>query len=359
MTTFSFSKQLIGLSVAFATFALAGSSFGQLMGEDLTLTDSVPFVRFVDTVVPTANWQLLGTGQGFRVEDDENGGNTPFRIELGARHNSLVVDDVGRVALGRRFPLGVLDIQSIDGGGNVIFNPDETGLSSISVSETGQPAELMLETTDATKSSLVTLAAPGAEFAVLANGIGQAKFTIRDQLNGRNAFTIFPSALHNNTLTIRDNRVGIGFNNPAHPLQMQSGARCTVGGVWTNACSRELKDNIQLLDEKAALAALNGLAPVTYHYKADVNEKHVGFIAEDVPELVASQDRKALAALDISAVLTKVVQSQQTVIDDQATKITEQDIQIESLQSSQQQQAEMIAELAEQLQAMQSLLEQR
>jgi hypothetical protein len=40
----------------------------------------------------------------------------------------------------------------------------------------------------------------------------------------------------------------------------------------------------------------------------DKDEKHVGFIAEDVPELVAMKDRKSLSPMDIVAVLTKVVQ---------------------------------------------------
>ena len=45
-------------------------------------------------------------------------------------------------------------------------------------------------------------------------------------------------------------------------------------------------------------------------YKVD-DEAHVGFIAEDVPDLVATGDRKGLSAMDIVAVLTKVVQQQQ------------------------------------------------
>jgi hypothetical protein len=34
----------------------------------------------------------------------------------------------------------------------------------------------------------------------------------------------------------------------------------------------------------------------------------VGFIAEDVPDLVSTKDRKGLSPMDIVAVLTKVVQ---------------------------------------------------
>lgn len=48
---------------------------------------------------------------------------------------------------------------------------------------------------------------------------------------------------------------------------------------------------------------------MTFRYKTD-DEAHVGFIAEDVPELVAAQDRKGLSAMDIVAGLTRVVQQQ-------------------------------------------------
>jgi len=43
-------------------------------------------------------------------------------------------------------------------------------------------------------------------------------------------------------------------------------------------------------------------------------EEYVGFIAEDVPDLVANRDRETLSSMDIVAVLTKVVQSQQATI---------------------------------------------
>ncbi|RPI70803.1 MAG: hypothetical protein EHM45_24375, partial [Desulfobacteraceae bacterium] len=107
----------------------------------------------------------------------------------------------------------------------------------------------------------------------------------------------------------------VGFSRPGpdYPLHMASGARVTAGGVWVNASSREYKDRIQSLSAAEALAALNELNPVKYVYKADRSEKHVGFIAEDVPELLATKDRKGLSALDIVAVLTKALQEQQKV----------------------------------------------
>jgi hypothetical protein len=102
---------------------------------------------------------------------------------------------------------------------------------------------------------------------------------------------------------------------------MGSGAHVTAGGVWTNASSRDYKEEIQELSTADAVATLEGLNPVTYKYKNTENEHHVGFIAEDVPELVAEEDRKSLSPMDVVAVLTKVVQEQQKLMQDQQKTI--------------------------------------
>ena len=102
-------------------------------------------------------------------------------------------------------------------------------------------------------------------------------------------------------------RMSLNLDNS---LTMVNGASCTAGGVWTNSSSRELKENIEGLSVTEAEAALAGLVPVKYSYKADMDEKHVGFIAEDVPDLVATKDRKSLSPMDITAVLAKVAQDQ-------------------------------------------------
>lgn len=117
--------------------------------------------------------------------------------------------------------------------------------------------------------------------------------------------------------------VGIVNPNPAYPLHMASGAHCTAGGVWTNASSIKYKENVEDLPAEEAFEALENLNPVTFNYKIDKDEKHVGFIAEDVPELVATRDREGLSPMDIVAVLTKVVQDQQKTIQELRNDITE------------------------------------
>jgi len=104
---------------------------------------------------------------------------------------------------------------------------------------------------------------------------------------------------------------------------MVSGAHVTAGGVWTDVSSRELKENIEPLSLESAQQALVALNPVTFNYKVDKEEQYVGFIAEDVPDLMATKDRKGLAPMDIVAVLTKVVQDQKAIIAQQQKAISQ------------------------------------
>ena len=114
--------------------------------------------------------------------------------------------------------------------------------------------------------------------------------------------------------------VGIGVAQPTSPVQVANGAFLSVGGVWTNASSRLLKKDIRPLPADEAMETLAALLPVTFKYNTD-DEAHVGFIAEDVPDLVASKDRKGLSAMDIVAVLAKVVQQQQAQLSDQRKEL--------------------------------------
>ncbi|KJU82524.1 conserved hypothetical protein, secreted [Candidatus Magnetobacterium bavaricum] len=116
--------------------------------------------------------------------------------------------------------------------------------------------------------------------------------------------------------------VGIGQTAPAYPLHMGSGAYVTTGGVWTNASSREYKKDIQSLTSEDAMLAFNKLEPVSFKYKTE-DEQHIGFIAEDVPDIVATKDRKGLSPMDVVALLTKVVQEQQKMAQEQQKTIVE------------------------------------
>lgn len=109
---------------------------------------------------------------------------------------------------------------------------------------------------------------------------------------------------------------GFGTDPTANELQMDSGAHITAGGVFTDASSRAYKTGIESISFEEAFAAFNQLNPVRFQYKEQPGEEYLGFIAEDVPDLVATADRKGLAPMDIVAVLTKVLQEQQKQIEE-------------------------------------------
>jgi hypothetical protein len=111
----------------------------------------------------------------------------------------------------------------------------------------------------------------------------------------------------------QDGKIGFGVPSvaTANAIQHSNGARLTTGGTWADGSSRATKNDIEHITIDAAKSALAELTPVTFTYKVQPDETYAGFIAEDVPEMVAMNDRQSLAPMDIVAVLTKVLQQQQ------------------------------------------------
>jgi len=105
-------------------------------------------------------------------------------------------------------------------------------------------------------------------------------------------------------------------------MTLHSNGNLSIAGTFTQGSSRTLKEQIIELSSTEALETLAHLSPVKFRYKADTEHAtHVGFIAEDVPELVATPNRQGLSAMDIVGVLTKAVQEQQKTIMTLAEKI--------------------------------------
>lgn len=115
--------------------------------------------------------------------------------------------------------------------------------------------------------------------------------------------------------------VGIGTRNPDFLIDT-GGAYCD-GTSWIDASSREYKKEIKELTRDEAMDTLKGLNPVKFRFKRSPDESRVGFIAEDVPDLVAMKDRKGMSSMDVVAVLTRVVQEQQKSIAELSKKVAE------------------------------------
>jgi hypothetical protein len=151
---------------------------------------------------------------------------------------------------------------------------------------------------------------PSARFVLRHFGGSSSDYVNMIETNGRQSVS-FPTG-----------NVGIGTTSPTHLIHLAGGAYSN-GTTWVNASSRELKKNIQEISAEEAIKTVEKLQPVTFTYKEGNQDEHVGFIAEDVPELVATSDRKGLESMDIVAVLTKVVQEQQKSMQEQQKTIQE------------------------------------
>jgi hypothetical protein len=243
-------------------------------------------LKFEDTSTlsgfPSTDWQLSandsfsGGANKFFVED-LTAATVPFTIEGGTPNNTLWVDSTARVGINTSTPARDL---TVDDPVSAIIRMEQS-------------------------------ASPFQAWDVVANN---NNFIVRDINHETDPFIVRTSAPYYSLVVDSTGRIGLGVSAPLYQIHHSSGARLDAGN-WVNASSRAVKQDIQPLDLDAAMSTVKALQPVTFAYKANPGEMNVGFIAEDVPDLVATSDRKGLSSMDIVAVLTRVVQEQQRTIE--------------------------------------------
>jgi hypothetical protein len=326
---------------------------------------------------PTNDWQLTandsasGGSSKFSIEDI-TGSKVPFTITAGAATNSIFADSTGRIGLRTSTPVldlhintsntpairleqnnsGGFTAQTWDIGANEanFFVRDVTGgsrlplrirpgapTSSVDISADGNvgvgtaspEAKLHVSGTNTTDTFVGIGADPDGStgntsalnIGYSGSSFGRASgfFNVRPDSGAAAPNPSLRFATGNTVRLIIDNEgfLGIGSTiNPAFPIEQQgTGARLTAGGIWQDGSSRAIKRDIQDLAAEEAIRAFDALQPVRFHYKSDPSDEFLGFIAEDVPALVATVDRKTLGPMDFVALLTKVVQEQQKTID--------------------------------------------
>lgn len=304
-------------------------------------------IHFDDTsgtgTFPLNDWKILindttSGGTSYFSIEDATAGDRPFTIEAGAPANALYVDDYGRIGFGTSIPYVELHIAD---GDSPTIRLDQDG----SAGWTAQRWDLLGNETN---------------------------FFIRDVTNGSKLpFRIQPNT-PSNALTLKsDGKVGIGTWSPSAPLELETtgtyaavlfdmtdgatgvlsatsdsvvlgsktdhplsivandlqvatidtGGNMVLNGNLELGSSREIKQDIKPVELTEAVEALNQLHPVKFKYIAHPADEKIGFIAEDVPDLVATQSRKTTSPMDVVAVLTKVVQEQQVTISELKEKI--------------------------------------
>ncbi len=337
-----------------------GESFGY---DTLKLKENNLRLFFEDTSIgsfPTGDWRIMindttsGGASYFSVQDATNARRV-FTLETGAPSHSLYVEDYGRVGLGTSIPyveLHIVDgdsptirldqdgssgwtaqrwdmcgnetnffVRDVTNGSKLCFRiqpntPSNTlcmrSDGNVGIGTWSPAVPLELETT----GEWATFYADRTDGATAQVAAGDTEVWMGSQSNHPLKLCVNDSAKV--TVTSAGD-VGIGIN-PSYKIHISGGAYCD-GGAWVTGSSREYKENISTLSSNEAHEALEALNPVRFNYKAEKEEEYLGFIAEDVPELVAMKDRKGMNSMDVVAVLTRVLQDQQKTVKQQQKTI--------------------------------------
>ncbi|MEO6508585.1 MAG: tail fiber domain-containing protein, partial [Patescibacteria group bacterium] len=96
-----------------------------------------------------------------------------------------------------------------------------------------------------------------------------------------------------------------------YDIYAASGAYLSTGGTWTNASSRELKENFSEVDTQEILQKINQLDLSTWNYKSEQNSvKHLGPIAEDFYSLFKlGNSSKSISTIDPAGVALAGIQA--------------------------------------------------
>jgi len=367
-------------------------SFG---ADTIKLKENTMRIFFDDTSsaagFPANDWRIVvndassGGGNYFAVEDTTEG-STPFKIEAGAPSSALYVDDAGRIGIGTATP--IYDINIVKGDSPAIRLHQDTSYGwteqkwDISGNEANffirdgtNGSKLPFRIQPNTPTNTITMKSDGnvgigtwsPTYALEIDRTGTAANLICKQTDGASgcivadASHVFIGAKTNHDFRLIANdsvkmtiltsgNVGIGTTSPTHLIHLSGGAY-SDGATWVDSSSRQYKENISNLTLEEANDALEGLNPVKFNYKTNKDEEYIGFIAEDVPALVATNDRKGMSPMDVAAVLTKVLQEQQKTIREQQKAFREQQSSIMEHQKAIQEQQKTIAELKEKIAA--------
>lgn len=268
-------------------------------------------------------WDIGANEANFFIRDVTSGSRLPFRIRPGAPTSSIDISADGDVGLGDASPNAKLHVS----GGDATLR-----LSSTELNDTLKFGVVTVgHYTNAEEPVTGMYMTAQPTFQTVRIGGGSTAYNAVTQI-------LFYTGATTTTLTgtermrvDQNGDVMIARSTIAAGNQFQigtdatngNGAALTNAGIWTNGSSRLNKINIASLDGARATATLMDLQPVTYNGKQDSAETYVGFIAEDVPDLVAMNDRKGIAAIEITAVLTKVVQEQEQTIEAQQASLAE------------------------------------
>ena len=96
---------------------------------------------------------------------------------------------------------------------------------------------------------------------------------------------------------------------------MRANVRCTTGGVWTNASSREWKHEFQSVDARDILDRLTALPITEWTYKTEDGVRHLGPVAEDFAAAFGlGDDAQTIGTIDADGVALAAIQGLNQIV---------------------------------------------
>lgn len=323
----------VGIGTAGPLYRLHVVAPGGFGGEDsggLSLAGNVPLVAQSNS---TAIGILNGNGrQAFALNIDSNGGASNTRGVPtfydkydGGWHQCISLRN-GNVGIGTYDPQGKLDVRGdIRAGNSDIYftraDHNHTGIGNTAgwaaiENAANYGALMILGRTGTPRGRYVRLwdylQVNGGMDVTGSVGVGtdgpQVKLhavgnRIRIDNGGGRSLDLRADG---SALDLESNGADLYINNNNRPVRIRN---------QQSVSSRELKENIADFTTREATEALEGLNPVSFNWNDDGEKtRHIGFIAEESPEIAKSADEKAIIPVHILAILSKVVQEQQRAI---------------------------------------------
>jgi Chaperone of endosialidase len=305
----SFLRGLRILLAGLVSLSLPRVGAAQTFTSDVTVsTQDTPRVFLEQTATggfPATTWEMAASHNYFLINNATQG-SFPFTISALAPSASFAIASNGNVGIGTYAGSQKLHVVQDVNANSFILNQNTNA---------GTAAAAVIRT----QSDTATLNFQAHAAARAVSRFGQTLGGWNEMLGVTgNGFAI--GTLGNVPLVL-------GANSQMRLRATSAGVE--VFGTFTNSSSRDYKEAIRSLDASEAAEALAGLQPVKFRYKEQTKE-NLGFIAEDVPALVAMEGRKSIAPMDLIALLTKVVQEQQKTIDGQRESLGAQRASIEA-----------------------------
>ncbi len=145
----------------------------------------------------------------------------------------------------------------------------------------------------------------------------------------------FFTGFNKQMVILNNGNVGIGNANPVYPLEMGSGAYCSVAGAWTSVSDRNAKEDFTAIKPVEVLAKVAALPITEWKYKVEADgTRHLGPVAQDFHAAFGlnGADDKHIATVDEEGVALAAIQGLNQKVEEKDAEIADLKSRLEKLE---------------------------